>query len=1434
MMKIISAVFRKDNDMKKILSAFLAASLLAGSFAGTAAFAENSAEFDAELNEEQSSELNAAEEKTLAFPGAEGGGMYAQGARAAKTQEVYHVTNLNDSGAGSFRDAVSKPGRFVVFDVSGMIDLLSNVSVHSNTTILGQTAPGDGICIRGNNVKLSGSDIIVRYIRFRVGAHMADGSDTRAQDGLEVTDNSQRIIIDHCSVSWGTDENLSAYAVKDVTIQNSIIAEALNQSVHEKGEHSYAAIWGGVNLTVHHNIIASHKSRNPKIGTSETVAMTQGYTDAETVVDIRNNVFYNWGDKAGYGAENGANVNIINNYYKPGPATPANKRARIFEFSSGRKYEPGWSGAVYADGNYIDDDCADAALVNENNWQPEKGTGVYPDGSVLKYVKLDEPNTTYINDYPVNTVTAQEAYEYVIQNAGARLPKLDVVDERIIEDVINRTAPTGSKGSVGLVDDPTDTIIPGGSYDERGYPVWESETRAPGYDTDGDGIPDEWETAAGLDPNNPKDALNKAYDGYTWLEAYANGALPELADIDVSVSGTEAVFDFQLTMSSGAPTLYIDGVNYGEVKEPQLKLTLPGGYHTALLYFRGKISPAKPVLISDGAAALANGQQNGRMPEGSYKLVSGIEPSNLTHGIPSYIYAGDYAVGCGYDEEYNKRIYYGIVGAMEVSDLNADEYTMFKIEYNDGIVSLYAGQNLAQWQQLESHQADLAETGCAVGTGEQDTVTVFKDTAYVTEETHPAVRIDNYRDGDRIGYNETLALTLTPDNADISQVIVYFNDEIIASQRVSGTSAQIPISFENIASGTLKVECIDNNLCVGSDSIDVYISADLTPWKIAEIGDVSTKAFVSVTPDYTYKINAPEGYIGGESDACGYVYQRFTGDTRIYYRSRMQSASQFGIMLRSGLDADADMYWFGGEYNAVGTQKLTYDLKHRGGSGCSYENGVVSASAPDGTLAVAAAYDERGALAEVKTAEFSGGRAEVGEVPGAKIFAVKSLQSLEPVMLTNGAAAGIDYTLDNQQPNLYFIAEKAGNTLNIYQTENGSTVYKTKTLLASIDCSDLGNEYYMGFAAAGGAGNPADAGWAAIDNNSGDSNYVWSFDNGLDWLWQMQESNVLTPSWTEEQINGNATGKMKISTDDSYTSERYIFREYQLADTLMPELNASFCMTGESPALNIYFQTGEASKAYKAQIADGMMTVGDRELAVNTSEWYTLKIKTDMTADGAAGYLTLTNAAGEKLAENVPVTQVTGTEFREQINTEKKTPVTNAVYFEPKAGAEGTYYIDNVEINGNEPSVKVTRTESWYSFSGMEDGVFSSPVTINGVTKANGTEASGTAMTVSAGEIKDSSKTKGIDGISFTGKCRIKGTAKKLTVPVTKGAVVSVYAASASSSSTRVLRIDGNSYPILAGVRSDYTYEGDADSIEIYAEDNIDVYGVSVITTVIE
>lgn len=1338
--------------------------------------------------------------KTIAFPGAEGGGMYSKGARAAQSYEVYHVTNLNDSGAGSFRDAVSKSGRFIVFDVSGMIDLNSNVTVKSNTTILGQTAPGDGICFRGNNVKISGENVIVRYLRFRVGAHLADGSDTRAQDGLEVTDNAQNIIIDHCSVSWGTDENLSAYAVKDVTIQNCIIAEALNQSVHEKGEHSYAGIWGGVNLSVHHNLIATHKSRNPKIGTSETVAMTSGYTDDKTVVDIRNNVIYNWGDKAGYGAENGANVNIINNYYKPGPATPSNKDARIFELSAGNKYQSGWSGSVYADGNYIDSNSTNAVLVNGDNWQVAAKTGVYAASDVEIYNKLDEPNSEYINEYPVTTVTAREAYEYVLANAGATLPKQDLVDARIIEDVMNGTAPDGSTGSVGLLDEPTDGIPEADAdlYDDRGYPIWSSETRSADYDSDGDGIADAWEDKMGLDKENPTDSMFIGPNGYTYLEIFAeDGVGITTGDITLELDGTIANVSSD---KAGVVDIFVDGELYTNVALSAGQIDADATLVSAAYDENGRLS--KLVSSNDGNYPEVSGAT---VKHFAWDGLDTMKPVGGDFGgevnLSAMELQGVHTVTAARGSSYSNNAYYyspnpisdlgfidgdftEVITFNQIATVAKNSYALYgynnctvgagsvnyqKVFYIDGEttplgntkmikveragekLSVYKGSSLLNWTLVKEYTETNDTTGTWSAVRENDEqYSVNISVMHITEKTNPKVTITNISENQRLGFNDSVEVEVVPDGAAVKQISVSLNGQIVAEQEVDITETQtvsVPLTFTAIAAGTLAVSCVDANLCVATDSVEVTISADLTPWQIADIGvgDDEVKTYVSVTNDYTYKITAPNGYIGSAADKFGFVYQKFTGDNRIYYRSRMQSGSQFGIMLRSSLDADADMFWFGGEYNAIGTEKLTYDLKHR----------------------------------------------------------------------EKGQSTVIDYTLNSQAANLYFIAEKSGDTLNIYKTENGSTIYTTKTLLASIDCSVLGDEYYMGFAAVGGGSNPSDAGWVAIDNNSGDNNYVWNFDYGLDWLWQMQESAVLAPSWEN--------GIMVLEPNDEYTSGRYVFHEYIADDTLMPQMSADVYISGDSPALNVYFQTGESSSAYKVTLSE--------EDGISVNKWYNVAIKTDMSTDGALGYFTITSE-DETICENLPISMVTGTEFRTQINTAKKTAVTKAVYFEPVVGAEGKYYIDNVKVKAVEASVKVTKLESWYTFEDMAEGSFSAPYEIAGTTTALGSELSGETATISAGEVKSGSKT--IGGIKFTNKLRVKGTTKKFTVPVSNGAVISVYASSASSSSTRPLYINGEQYDLLSPAMCEYTYTGDGETIEIYAGDNIDVYGISVVQTIIE
>ena len=1398
--------------MKRITAAILA---LMVSMSATGAFAaENEAV-------QENSAAGGGMYIPKAFPTAEGGGMYTTGARGAlednKDIEVYHVTNLNDSGEGSFRDAVSGENRIIVFDVSGMIDLQSQLTIgHDNITILGQTAPGDGICFRSNNIKVGADNVIIRYLRFRVGSKLADGSDTRAQDGLEVTDNCQNVIIDHCSISWGTDENLSAYAVKDVTVQNCIIAEALNQSVHDKGEHSYGGIWGGVNVSFHHNIIATHKSRNPKIGTSETVAMTSGYTDKETVIDMWNNVIYNWGDKAGYGAENGANVNLVNNYYKAGPATPTGKRARIFELSPGNKYQAKWSGDIYASGNYIDDDStnaadsANAAAVNEKNWQVDAKTGVYLDaGGIETYSKLEslrESSFLYNRDIQ----TAQEAYENVIANAGARLPKLDLVDSRIIENVANRTAPAdGSHGSAYLLDDPVDGIPEGQEnlYDNRGYPIWESQSRGTDYDTDCDGIPDEWEDKMGLNKENPTDSLNIGPDGYTYLEIFAEDGITHTSgDISLTVEDSTATV---LSQTAGAVDIYVDDKKVqtvelaGNIPEgsmlisaaydndgvlTEVKSSVYGGgaveYPTVdgtnvKHFIWDSLEGMKPVDGSGGSATVnidvsdigvhtitAVSADKSRYSNMEYLYAEGpvSAPAHMDGDFTAVLYAGkvptvaknaygklsigndsdeDCWVGIGTNSKYEKVLY------NNGQELPLEDTTMVKMIREGSKISLYRGSSPLNMTFVAEYPFTSGEAVIAfrdVCTQEEKSVTSATP-RIITETTQPQIEITNIEENQRLGFNENIEVNVTPDTAAVQQISVSLNGEVVAEKAVDISEAgnvTVPVEFSGINAGVLEVSCVDSNLCVASDSVNVTVSADLTPWQIADIGidDSSVKTYVSVTNDYTYKINAPGGNIGGTSDEFGYVYQKFTGDNRIYYRSRMQSGEQFGIMLRKSLDSDSEAYFFGGEYD---NGALVYSMKSRNAAG-----GETTTAATDGL---------------------------------------------------SGA-------------NLYFIAEKSGNTLNIYQTENGSTIYTTKKLLHSIDVSALGNEYYMGFAVVYGKsdGNPPDAGWIGIDNSS-DSSYTWNFDYGLDWCWQMQEANVLSPSWTAETIGGNDTGKMVIAPDDTYSGERYIFREYQMDGEYVPEMSADVMLTGDEPAMNVYLQAGSADTAYKLTF-DSDKKIKDAN-GNEIGEWST----------GGFYHITMAVDVDEATMDNICEVHITNTDgmtvqqydavlpadsnFRTQINTAKKTPVTKAVYFEPVSAASGTYYIDNVSVTPTQGDYKIVTTEKFYKFDSADSY---EGMTLGGV----------------AAELL--SKEKKISGISFTSKVRLRQATTTMTFPVEGNCDVMVYAASASSSESRTIVVNGTDMTFGSAAEQTYHYSGGAGNIVISGKANVDVYGIKVIT----
>lgn len=421
-----------------------------------------------------------------AFPGAEGYGKYTVGGRGGK---IYVVTNLNDSGPGSLREAVQASGpRIVVFAVSGNILLKSPLDISNPyITIAGQTAPGEGITVSGAPINIRTNQVIIRYIRVRLGDFNNYESD--ALGGRGISD----VIIDHVTASWSVDECVSFYEVENVTVQWSFITESLRGSLHAKGNHGYGGIWGG-HASFHHNLLAHHSSRNPRIG-----------TQTEQAVDIRNNVIYNWGFNSTYGGENGL-VNLVANYYKPGPGTNRGSvNYRIVEISDGGKW--------YIAGNYMHG----YPTITADNW----AGGVQPRLDRLEDVRHD-------TEFPVPYVTthsAEEAYELVLAHGGASLPARDAIDQRIVEEVRTGTATYG-----GLVTGLDSGIID--SQEDVGGLVFLRSFRTP-LDTDQDGIPDWWVIMQGFDPNGGLDpAGDLDGDGYTNVEEYLNGTDPLQIDTE--------------------------------------------------------------------------------------------------------------------------------------------------------------------------------------------------------------------------------------------------------------------------------------------------------------------------------------------------------------------------------------------------------------------------------------------------------------------------------------------------------------------------------------------------------------------------------------------------------------------------------------------------------------------------------------------------------------------------------------------------------------------------------------------------------------------------------------------------------------------------------------------------------------------------------------
>lgn len=431
-------------------------------------------------------------EKVISFPGAEGFGKFTSGGRGGT---LYIVDNLNDDGPGSFRKAATaKEKRTIIFAVSGTIHLQSPLDIQGHVTIAGQSAPGDGICIADQPVRLRGDQIIIRYLRFRMGDKyqsqkgMVDGSGS--DDALSGIKN-KHLVIDHCSLSWSTDEVMSVYGGDSTTLQWNIIAEPLNYSYHfEKGDkdwenHGFGGIWGGAHLTAHHNLFAHCISRNPRFNGTR-----MGST--EELVDFRNNVIYNWQNKAIYGGE-GGNYNVVGNYFKPGPSTKAGASKNFVDPSSTSEIPYGkW----YIAENYVEGN----EEINKDN---RKGvTDLHED----VYLKVSHPTISL----PV--VHPYDALKNVIKFGGAS-HRRDALDKRLMTDL--------KMGKGGIID--VQGGFPHGTPYEKTIGAWPELLQEPNpVDTDKDGIPDEWEKANGSDPNNFDSHLFKIDSRYSNIELYLN------------------------------------------------------------------------------------------------------------------------------------------------------------------------------------------------------------------------------------------------------------------------------------------------------------------------------------------------------------------------------------------------------------------------------------------------------------------------------------------------------------------------------------------------------------------------------------------------------------------------------------------------------------------------------------------------------------------------------------------------------------------------------------------------------------------------------------------------------------------------------------------------------------------------------------------------
>ena len=581
--------------------------------------------------------------QTPAFPGAEGHGRYITGGRGGK---IVHVTNLNDSGTGSFREAVKSGNKIIVFDVAGVIALKSDLKFADNITILGQTAPSPGITLRYYTVQ-PGSNNIIRFLRIRRGQEkdINDGADASWQR------NKTGIIYDHCSFSWSIDEVASFYDNNNFTMQWCTVAESLTNPGHSKGAHGYGGIWGGKLASFHHNFVAHLMNRGPRFNgarygwtgyTSNKEYSTYKWKNAVQAenVDFRNCVMYN-AQGTCYGGPGGGQINIVNNYYKAGPShslkgttlnglkvdvstgkergsqdritlvtlsTQSNSdkdhpelydmtsryyiNGNTTETTKGQKTEnKDWKGIIYdkgipsLNGEYYSPDA--------KNFYGDAVAHTTISGKSCVKIKMDNPAPTG----QVTTHSAAEAYEKVLAYVGASLYR-DEIDARYMEEA--KTGTATYKGSItnspGIIDKVSD--VNGYTEDNFG-----TGSRPAGFDTDKDGIPDEWEKANGLNPNDASDALTCSLDKkgyYTNIEVYANSLVENIMKSE-NTDAIDAVDEYYPTSTStGISQTVVDkgevaSITYYDLNGSRLNAPAKGISIRKITYSNGKTATDKVI-----------------------------------------------------------------------------------------------------------------------------------------------------------------------------------------------------------------------------------------------------------------------------------------------------------------------------------------------------------------------------------------------------------------------------------------------------------------------------------------------------------------------------------------------------------------------------------------------------------------------------------------------------------------------------------------------------------------------------------------------------------------------------------------------------------------------------------------------------------------------